>query len=223
MSDSTGTAWIVQRKYDPERGWYDPDGEAPVNPRDQFWAVYETEEEANRSARELDHAEMIVNGTTEKVFAGGLEAATTFPEYALRDWLLDRDIPVPDGNTITAWRLWWQKVKDADRPISRDQFRHVLAGLNKLPLSQYEVVAAPRPDPAPLPAVGYAVVYRHWRYDDDTYQGDNEPLGVYRTREAADAEAARRTAGPVRPYWNPDYREDVSEYVVVELPLCPEG
>jgi hypothetical protein len=155
--------------------------------------------------------------------------ATSLPDYAFRDWLLDRDIPVPEGNTNTDWRLWWQKVKGEDRPLTRAQFLHLLDALNKLPLYQYEVVAVPRDDPAPLPAVGYAVIDRWWTFDDSTFCGNNNPVTVHRTREAAEAERTRRVAADAEqnrsqdPDWQHRYNDGINEYVIVELPLAPEA
>lgn len=226
QSSNCKSAWLVRLKTatDPDNGSCDI-----PNPSDQYWAMYETEAEAVERARELDRAEMVVNGTAVKPFAQGLEAATTFPEYALRDWLLDCDIPPPDGHTLTDWRVWWQHIRGADRSLTREQFRHVLAALNQLPLYLYEVVPVPRADQEPLQAVGYAVVRRDWVYNDVGFDGDNTPIILHRTRAAAEQEADRRATvddryrGPLSVDGICQWQHGATDYVVVELPLSPEG
>jgi len=223
------TAWLVRRKVerDPDDGSGSGSGDI-LDPGEQYWAVYETEAEAVRCARDLDRAEMVVNGCRAKVFAWGFEAATTLPEFALRDWMLDENIPVPDGSTITDWRLWWVRMRDTNRPITRAQFRHMLEALNKLPLYTYEVVPAPKAESEPLQAVGYAVIHRDWVYNDVGFNGGNEPVAVHRTRASAEAEAARRMAadprfrGPLCYGDTRHWQDGAADYVVVELPLHPE-
>lgn len=200
---------------------YDRGGDGTADPGEQFWGVYPTRQTAERAARELDHADMTVNGTDEKPFAGGFAAATTFPVYALRDWMLDADIPVPDGDTITDWRLWWIKMRDADRPISRPQFRHLLAALNRMSLSIYEVVPVPVAPEVDGPGSVFAVIDRRWMYDDEKYDGDNTPLAVYRTREEAEAYREGLATGP-RPRLPDRWSDAIEECVVIELPVEPE-
>lgn len=224
MSD----VFVIRRRHDHagEIASLEAGGDGTADPVEQYLAVYDTEEAALWAARELERADAVVNGTAVKAFAGGFAAATTLPVFALRDWMLDEGIPVPETDSITDWRLWWVRVRDADRPISRAQFRHVLAALNRLPLTLYQVHRTPRGDDGPLPGVGYAVIHRDWRYDDSRFQGDNEAVAVYRTREAAEAEVERRTAAerrqtlgrPGERHWS----DDVSGFAIVELPLHPE-
>ncbi len=217
--------WVVRRRVGTEYN-----GDDIPDPADQYWAAFETEAAAVGHARALDRAEMLVNGTTAKVFEKGFAGATTLPEFALRDWMLDRDIPVPDGSTITDWRLWWTRMRKADRPVSRDQIRVVLEALNKMPLHAYEVVKLPVGEPDPPAGVVYAVVHQHWQFDDCNYRGANDALAAFRTRAGAEAEIARRQEADRKADeqarrsinyvgWNggPD------EYVIVELPVNPEG
>lgn len=213
--------WVVRRRVGDEYN-----GDDIPDPADQYWAAFETEAAARGHARTLDRAEMLVNGTTAKVFENGFAGATTLPEFALRDWMLERDIPVPDGSTITDWRLWWTRMREVDRPVSRDQFRVVLEALDKLPLYAYEVVMLPTGEPDPPSSVVYAVVHHCWEYDDCNYGGANTALAAFRTRAGAEAEIARRTAEDDRTRRNtryPGWNGGPNEYLIVELPINPEG
>lgn len=85
----------------------------------------------------------------------------------------------------------------------------------------HEVVEVPaEPEPLAMATV-YAVVRSIWRYDDSGYNGHNDALAVYRTREGAEAARDRQRAALGVSGMCPDGGPD--ELVVVKLQMSPEG
>jgi hypothetical protein len=218
--------YVVRRK--------NPDDVGVIpDPQWQYWAAFDTREAAEQHARDLDLGEWLVNGPPwgANPFENGLEAVTTMPEGAFRDWLMDAGIEPPapvtgkmppvrlQAETRFSWINWWRdEVGPPAWTLSRDQKARLREGLDRVPLWSYEVVDVDSAEaPAADPAVVYAVVLKSWEYDDSWYHGDNEALAVYRTRARAQAECDRLNAGV------PEHYDTVEcEHVVVELQVDPD-
>ena len=213
QASTSSVVWVVRLQAEGEANFDDI-----PEPEHQYWAAYQNEAEAFQQARILDREEIIAKGTNHQIFPNSFADATTFPEYAFRDLLLEQGVPLPQSESLGAWRQWWNGLRQAMRAISRDQFLVVLEALNKMPLCYFEVVAVPCAEPLAgtaeeSPDVGYAVVLKCWEFGDDFYYGSNEALHLYRTREEAEAEIQRR-GERVFQEWN----GGPNEYVIVELP-----
>jgi len=133
---------------------------------------------------------------------------THLDEPRLRDWLMDHGIdpPAPGKDGKTDWPAWWKKNQKKLGPEKRAA---VWEALDKVRFF------AVREEPAR--PVGYAVIEINWEYNDENYSADPEGgrvMKVYRTRERAEAECARRNA-ETREEWSfvdeyaSDYDEDV--------------
>jgi hypothetical protein len=150
-------------------------------------ASFDTAEEAEAFRRvEEAKARAAVNP-----FAGTLAPPTdqtSMPEGVLCDWLQDHGIdpPAPKKSGPRDWAKWWEKAAprwtDAQRAAAweaLDRVRFFRVGEQ------------------PHKPVAYAVVQVVWGYNDEWFYPGAEGGQVqtlYRTRERAEAEAARRNA-----------------------------
>ena len=109
---------------------------------------------------------------------------THFDEPRLRDWLMDHGVELPpfgkDG--YVAWMKWWDKNH---KKLSTEKIAAVWEALDRVRF--YSIV---RP-------VGYAIVKIDWQYNDEYYiaaSDGGKVMKVYRSRERAEAECARRNS-----------------------------
>jgi hypothetical protein len=111
---------------------------------------------------------------------------THLDEPRLRDWLMDHGVepPAPGKDGSTPWATWWTKTR---KKLSADKRAAVWEALDRV---RFFAVAE-----EPVRPVGYAVMEINWEYNDEYYDADwdgGRLVKVYRSRERADAECARR-------------------------------
>lgn len=208
---------------------YRPPEEAP-DANSQYIGTFTTREVAEEHIRQLDReAKRSLDPTTLNPFAGTpFTELTTFPSYAFRDWLRDADIEPPPvlprkfaHREQQTWVDWWGNSAGGWTPSQRER---VWEGLNLQSVVGVEVVEVNAVEHGvhSEDLVVFAVVHRHWEYDDSHYRGANDAMTVFRTRERAEGEARRlsdeRQKSERGLYWNggPD------EFVVVELTIQAE-
>ena len=161
---------------------------------------------------------------------------SSLPEFALRDWLIEAGLPVPErplpvlpkqkGESVrdhqkrcddaetTVWSAWWGRVVCKGR-LTAAQREKVWEAFDGITFHEIEEVAEPADaDPRADPEIVYAIVLKSWEYGDDWYYGDNRVRTVYRTREAAEAERDRLAADT---RWQDEWNGGPHEYIVVEL------
>lgn len=191
-------------------------------PEEQYLGTFTTRAAAEEYARQYDREtkqSLPLRGLWPFHFAE-YEQLTSLPPFALRDWLRDEGIdppPVVDPKQTSegrAWEEWWDRTAKADS-LTPAQCARVWAGLNLYTLFEVEEVDAEQKIVPQRDGVVYAVVHRHWEYDDCHYCGSNDGLAVYRTKARAEEEVRRleRDRTPLQSYWN----GGPNEYVVVEL------
>jgi hypothetical protein len=123
-------------------------------------------------------------------------------EPRLRDWLMDHGIDPPEAKKdgITNWSAWWKKNQKKLGPEKRAAVWEILDKVRFFTVRE-----------EPARPVGYAVIEINWEYNDEYFDADPEGgrlLKVYRTRERAEAECARRNE-EVRGDWDfGDYEYD---------------
>src|SRR5256885_587582 len=78
-----GRAFVVRKRVPREVG----PGSIP-DPRDQYWASFDSRPEAEAHALGLHRAEVVANGAAHDPFADGYAAATRLPPGVLRDRLM---------------------------------------------------------------------------------------------------------------------------------------
>lgn len=210
-------------------------GPADLNPL--YEAAFDTREEAERHAVRADREAKrrrtkdphdpfhLAFTLADGQWPPRLEHITSLSPNALADWFVDAGVePLPSEAAGQHDPLgeWWRRLVQAWW-LTPDQWELVWDALDRIYLYEVaEVPAVVTPNPE-VPAVVYAVVDRHWDYDDSEFTGGNELLTVYRTREAAEAVAEERTRHP-RAWERQDPWTDWSyDTVVVELKLNPEG
>jgi hypothetical protein len=237
MSDDR--RYIVRRKID--RSVMDP--QYAPHPADQYTAAFADREAAEEHARRLDRdykrAEQPVEPNPFRYHR--LDELTSLPEFALRDWLQDADIPLPavavpptakrlrgltpeqkeeeiEFAQREVWTDWWDKVM-VGKALAAEQAERVWEGFNLYTFHEaveVELVGPPRLQPDRV----YAVVHSHWEYGDDWYYGANDATWVYRTREQAD-DVCRTLNFENRPPEN--WNGGEYTFVVVELEHNPGG
>jgi hypothetical protein len=160
-------------------------------------ASFDSTDEAEAYRRQQEEkARGVVNPFAGTLAPPPLEQ-TSLPEEVLCDWLEDCGIDPPAAKRRTGrrdWAAWWQKNSPR---WSAEQRRAVWERLDRV--SFYRVVERPRRP------VFYAVVRVLWDYNDEWYYPGTEggeALAVYRSREKAEAVAARQ---------NEDAREEWTE------------
>jgi len=191
MAES-GTRFVVKRLNWIEHyngSWLRQPGEVAV----VSFATFE-EADAERAKRESEMRKKV------NPFACG--AAVHFwshlDEPRLRDWLMDRGIdpPAAKNDGTTDWAGWWKK---SGKKLSPEKRESVWEALDKM---RFFMVRE-----EPVRPVGYAVVEVHWEYNDNYYDANpscGQLLKVYRLRERAEAECARRNE-EAREQWSADY------------------
>jgi hypothetical protein len=241
--------YVVRRMVEREYGRDDI-----PHPAEQFVAAFESRAEAEEHARRLDREAgrdglyVLYCPDWWTPFDRGFTNATTLPEYAFRDWLMDAGIDPPppyqpppppelegvskrekqrmqreeeERDHIRHWQGWWASVVRAGR-LTPEQVARVWEALNRVRF--FEVVAVPAEGVPSQAEALYAVVQHCWEYNDNLYKGSNETLTIFRTRERADEVAAewnRRPPPGHRSHWNGG--GGPNEYIVVELQTPAEG
>jgi hypothetical protein len=164
-------------KYGPAAGgWVRSAGGVRVAAFDTADAAY-----ADRDAREAA-ARRRVNPFA---CGDGLADLTPLAEPLLRDWLLDHGIDPPAGSGLAAWRAWWER---ANEPSPPPDLTAVWDAVSKVRFYAVEE--------RPVRPVVYAVVEVGWAYNDEWNYREpgGAPVTAYRSRERAEAEAARLDA-----------------------------
>ena len=111
---------------------------------------------------------------------------THLDEPRLRDWLMDHgvDPPAPGKDGKAPWATWWNKT---GKKLSAEKRAAVWEALDRV---RFFTVAE-----EPVRPVGYAVIEVNWEYNDEyhsSYDDGGQLVKVYRSRERAEAECARR-------------------------------
>jgi hypothetical protein len=207
-----GTAFVVGRSafHTVWAGQADPDPE--------YAAAFTDRAAAEDHARRLDREYKRANHPVEPnpFDRHRLDELTSFPEYALRDWLLDAGISppavaaLPTGQQLRGltaeqkeeeielagrrvWADWWAAVM-VGKTLTAEQTERVWEGFNLYAFHVVRPVEAADPVPpaaGPAPPQVYAVVHRHWSFNDSFYDETQALLRVFRTRVAAEAECKR--------------------------------
>lgn len=226
----SGTAYVVERKGD--------------DPGPEYRAVFTNREAAEEHARRLDREFKRATNPVEPnpLHEQRLEDLTSLPEFALRDWLLDADIPPPAVAVVPTnmqmlgltmgqkeeeieyagrrvWLDWWQAVM-IGRTLSAEQTTRVWEAFNLYSFYQVSAVTAPEVEGGrAVPGRLFAVVQRHWVFNDSFHEEHQHLLRVYRTREAAEAECRRMEIDTAPP--DEDGGDDWYRFTVVELEHNP--
>lgn len=217
------TLFVVRRKLN----WAYPLDDIPW-PEDQYSSAFDSREAAEECARRRDREAWSSLDVQEfNPFASlNYEQLTSFPPFALRDWLRDAGIeppPMPPKKFAhreqQIWSEWW--TQQSATWGERERVR-VWEGLNLHRV--YEVVEVPtgEADVRPADLVVFAVVHRDWQYMDNWYKGSNDACGVFRTRQRAEQEL-RRLEEEHRADPEFGYRQSgPDEFVIVEMLIAPE-
>ena len=170
-----------------------------------------------------------------------LEELSSLPEFALRDWLLDADIPPPgvavrptskqlaglsledkeaaiEAAERRVWVEWWDRVM-IGKTLTAEQLARVWEAFNRHSLYGVQAVDAPEPIPSRTNSGRvYAVLQNQWVYNDSFYDESTALLRVFRNREQAEAECLRLNIDVIPTEDGPD---ESYQFTVVVLKYNP--